>query len=82
MDELIIQDESLIDLKDHKSQEIEHVLAKKKSSKHFVKIMKRIKITDFGLSKILTAQDEVVDCCGTPAYVAPEMLNKGDPYHI
>ena len=47
-----------------------------------IKIMKRIKITDFGLSKILTAQDEVVDCCGTPAYVAPEMLNKGDPYHM
>lgn len=41
---------------------------------------KRIKITDFGLSKIVTSRDQVTDCCGTPAYVAPEILQK-TPYH-
>ena len=41
--------------------------------------LKCIKITDFGLSKIMTPKDEVVDCCGTPAYVAPEILQK-TPY--
>ena len=38
--------------------------------------LKCIKITDFGLSKIMTPKDQVVDCCGTPAYVAPEILLK------
>ena len=42
--------------------------------------LKRIKITDFGLSKIVTSRDQVLDCCGTPAYVAPEILQK-TPYH-
>ena len=41
--------------------------------------LKCIKITDFGLSKIMTPKDIVVDCCGTPAYVAPEILQK-TPY--
>lgn len=35
-----------------------------------------IKITDFGLSKLTTASELTYDCCGTPAYVAPEVLNK------
>ena len=43
------------------------------------KQLKSIKITDFGLSKIVASRDQVVDCCGTPAYVAPEILNK-TPY--
>ena len=43
--------------------------------------IRRIKITDFGLSRILTANDEVNDPCGTPAYIAPEMLQKFVPYN-
>jgi len=33
-----------------------------------------IKITDFGLSKLATPTEITFDCCGTPAYVAPEVL--------
>ena len=35
-----------------------------------------IKITDFGLSKLSTPGELTFDCCGTPAYVAPEVLLK------
>lgn len=35
-----------------------------------------IKITDFGLSKLATPAELTFDCCGTPAYVAPEVLLK------
>lgn len=38
--------------------------------------VKRVKITDFGLSKIVSSRDQVLDSCGTPAYVAPEVLLK------
>lgn len=41
--------------------------------------VKCVKITDFGLSKIVSSKDEVLDSCGTPAYVAPEVLLK-QPY--
>ena len=36
----------------------------------------QIKITDFGLSRLGTPSELVFDACGTPAYVAPEVLNK------
>lgn len=36
----------------------------------------RIKITDFGLSKLGSPHELIFDCCGTPAYVAPEVLHK------
>ena len=42
--------------------------------------VKRVKITDFGLSKIVSSKDQVLDSCGTPAYVAPEVLLK-QAYH-
>jgi serine/threonine protein kinase len=35
-----------------------------------------IKITDFGLSKIVVPGDLMFESCGTPAYVAPEVLMK------
>ena len=35
-----------------------------------------VKITDFGLSKLTTPKELTFDCCGTPAYVAPEVLLK------
>ena len=38
--------------------------------------VRRVKITDFGLSKIVSSKDNVTDQCGTPAYVAPEVLLK------
>jgi serine/threonine protein kinase len=36
----------------------------------------QIKITDFGLSKIVTPNELMMESCGTPAYVAPEVLHK------
>ena len=44
------------------------------------KELRRIKFTDFGLGKIVTSRDTVCDSCGTPAYLAPEMLQKGTNY--
>jgi len=38
--------------------------------------VKCVKITDFGLSKLSTPTELTFDCCGTPAYVAPEVLLK------
>lgn len=39
----------------------------------------RIKITDFGLAKFITATEVMSTPCGTPGYVAPEIL-KGERY--
>lgn len=36
----------------------------------------KIKITDFGLSKIIVPNEIMMESCGTPAYVAPEVLYK------
>ena len=36
----------------------------------------KIKITDFGLSKIVVPNEIMMESCGTPAYVAPEVLLK------
>jgi len=36
----------------------------------------KIKITDFGLSKIVSPKELMMESCGTPAYVAPEVLIK------
>jgi 5'-AMP-activated protein kinase catalytic alpha subunit len=37
-----------------------------------------IKICDFGVSKIVRPGDRLTDQCGTPAYIAPEiLLDKG-----
>ena len=36
----------------------------------------QIKITDFGLSKIAVPNEIMFESCGTPAYVAPEVLLK------
>ena len=36
----------------------------------------KIKITDFGLSKIVVPSEIMMESCGTPAYVAPEVLLK------
>ena len=36
----------------------------------------KVKLTDFGLSKIISPGELMFDACGTPAYVAPEVLYK------
>ena len=36
----------------------------------------QIKVTDFGLSKIVVPDEIMMESCGTPAYVAPEVLLK------
>ncbi|KAJ6247844.1 serine/threonine-protein kinase dclk3 [Anaeramoeba flamelloides] len=38
-----------------------------------------VKLTDFGLSKILSSRDMMTTACGTPYYVAPEII-KREPY--
>jgi 5'-AMP-activated protein kinase catalytic alpha subunit len=40
-----------------------------------------IKISDFGLSTLLTTKDEKIkSACGTPNYLAPEMIHTTDGY--
>jgi calcium/calmodulin-dependent protein kinase I len=36
----------------------------------------QIKLTDFGLSKVIVPGEVMFEACGTPAYVAPEVLKK------
>lgn len=38
-----------------------------------------LKITDFGLAKFCTEQEVMTTMCGTPSYLAPEVLHPGDP---
>lgn len=35
-----------------------------------------VKVADFGLSKIVIPNESMLESCGTPAYVAPEVLQK------
>lgn len=35
-----------------------------------------VKLTDFGLSKILTKDESAMSVCGTPEYLAPEIINR------
>ena len=41
----------------------------------------QIKITDFGLSKVIVPGELMFESCGTPAYVAPEVLHKNGYQH-
>ena len=34
-----------------------------------------IKLADFGLSEIYNKKEKIFNRCGTPGYVAPEILN-------
>ena len=36
-----------------------------------------IKLTDFGFAKILQPGEKLYDLCGTPGYLAPELLKAG-----
>jgi serine/threonine protein kinase len=55
----------------HRDLKPENILIETYSEDEF-----RIKITDFGLSKLGTPTELTFDACGTPAYVAPEVLHK------
>lgn len=35
-----------------------------------------VKLIDFGLGKLAVPNELMYECCGTPAYVAPEVLIK------
>lgn len=35
-----------------------------------------LKIIDYGLAKILKNNEEATSFCGTPEYIAPELVNK------
>lgn len=40
----------------------------------------KVKICDFGVSKLLKDQDELIlESCGTPAYMAPEVIRRNPP---
>jgi serine/threonine protein kinase len=34
----------------------------------------KVKIGDFGISKITKKDERLIDSCGTPAYLAPEIV--------
>lgn len=39
--------------------------------------IRKLKIIDFGFSKIVAEDDQLQTVCGSPQYVAPEILNSG-----
>ena len=42
---------------------------------------KHIKLTDFGLSKVLVANEKLAfSMCGTPEYLAPEVITASNGY--
>ena len=54
----------------HRDIKLENILINEKGE---------IKICDFGISKRINKDELLKDCCGTPAYIAPEVL-EADPY--
>lgn len=57
----------------HRDLKPENVLVEEDPVTHNVV---KVKITDFGLSKIMLPGELMQESCGTPAYVAPEVLKK------
>jgi serine/threonine protein kinase len=57
----------------HRDLKPENILVVKDQ---FSQGIKEVKITDFGLSKMIMPYDKCFDSCGTLAYVAPEVLLK------
>jgi len=57
----------------HRDLKPENILVECDEQTHEVA---HIKLTDFGLSKIVVPGEVMTDSCGTPAYVAPEVLSK------
>ena len=57
----------------HRDLKPENILIEKDPETEEIKF---IKVTDFGLSKIARPNEVMTESCGTPAYVAPEVLHK------
>ena len=57
----------------HRDLKPENILIEKDQNNEEINC---IKITDFGLSKIAAPNQVMHESCGTPAYVAPEVLHK------
>lgn len=57
----------------HRDLKPENILIEKDTETEEVS---NIKLTDFGLSKIAVPNEIMHESCGTPAYVAPEVLHK------
>lgn len=55
----------------HRDLKPENILVEKDT---FTGEVKNVKITDFGLSKIVLPNQVMFESCGTPDYVAPEIL--------
>jgi serine/threonine protein kinase len=57
----------------HRDLKPENILIEKDAA---TETIQNVKISDFGLSKIAVPGEKMYDSCGTPAYVAPEVLLK------
>jgi len=55
----------------HRDLKPENILVEKDPGNDVVSVLK---VADFGLSKITMPDEILIDSCGTPAYVAPEIL--------
>ena len=56
----------------HRDLKPENILVKFNENNY---LFNSVKVADFGLSKINTPNQLMFDGCGTPSYVAPEILN-------
>jgi len=64
----------------HRDMKPENILCMDKKSRRVNNVrQERIKLADFGLSKIFVAED-LTSQCGSPTYVAPEVLMSKKPY--
>ena len=57
----------------HRDLKPENILVEKDPRSDIVTVLK---VADFGLSKITVPDEIMMESCGTPAYVAPEVLLK------
>ena len=57
----------------HRDLKPENILIDKDPATEEVSMLK---VADFGLSKIAVPNEIMMESCGTPAYVAPEVLHK------
>ncbi len=57
----------------HRDLKPENILVEKDARSDTVSVLK---VADFGLSKISMPNELLSDSCGTPAYVAPEVLSR------
>ena len=58
----------------HRDLKLENILIKSKEDS-----LNSIKISDFGLSRFIKSEEMMTTTCGTPGYIAPEIINL-EPY--